>query len=240
LSVYEVDAEALKTLAPDVILTQDQCVVCAVSLADVEQAVESWTECRAHVVSLSPHTLEDIYRDNQRIADALHAPEAGRELNARLRDRLAQIAADVAGRARPKLAFIEWIDPLMSCGHWMPELIALAGGESAFGEAGGPSPWISLGQLAEADPDAILVAPCGYGLAKTLAEMALLDRDPMWLQLRAVHDGRVFVSDGNAYFNRPGPRLVESAEIVAEILHPGVAGYGHTGNSVVRHRAGLI
>jgi iron complex transport system substrate-binding protein len=240
LSVYEVDAEALKSLAADVILTQDQCAVCAVSLADVARAVESWTECRANVVSLRPHTLSDIYRDNQRIADALHAPEAGRALNKALQDRLGRIAADVAGRARPKLAFIEWIDPPMSCGHWMPELIAIAGGESAFGEAGGQSPWISLSELAAADPDVILVAPCGYDVGKASAEMAVLDYEPVWLQLRAVREGRVLISDGNAYFNRPGPRVAESAEIVAEILHPGAAGYGHMGKSVVRHRAGLI
>jgi iron complex transport system substrate-binding protein len=235
LSVYEVDAEALKALAPDVILTQDQCEVCAVSLADVERAVKTWTGCRADVVSLRPHTLADIYRDIARIADAVGAPEAAETLNAALKARLTRIAADVAGRPSPKLAFIEWIDPPMSCGHWMPELISIAGGISAFGEEGGRSPWISLNDLADADPDVILVAPCGYDLAKTRAEMAALDGNPVWLQLRAVREDQVFLSDGNAYFNRPGPRLVESAEIVAEILHPGVAHYGHAGKSVVRN-----
>ncbi len=240
LSIYEVDADALKTLAPDVILTQDQCEVCAVSLADVERAVKTWTECRADVVSLRPHTLADIYRDIARIADVVGAPEAAESLNAELKARLSRIAADVAGRPRPKLAFIEWIDPPMSCGHWMPELIEIAGGVSAFGEAGARSPWISLDDLVAADPDVILVAPCGYDIAKTRTEMAVLDQNPMWLQLRGVREGRVFVSDGNAYFNRPGPRLVESAEIVAEILHPGVARYGHEGRSVVSHGSPVV
>jgi len=121
----------------------------------------------------------------------------------------------------------------------MPELIAIAGGESAFGEAGGQSPWISLSELAAADPDVILIAPCGYGIGKASAEMAVLNREPVWLQLRAVHEGRVFVSDGNTSTGL-GPRVVASAEITAEILHPGVAGRGHMGKSVVRHRAGLI
>jgi iron complex transport system substrate-binding protein len=236
LAVYEVDAAGLKAVAPDVILTQDQCEVCAVSLADVERAVASWTECRAHVVSLRPHTMADIYSDNQRIADALGIPEAGGALNARMQDRLAAIASSVSGRPKPRLAFIEWIDPPMSGGHWMPELIGTAGGVNLFGNHGAQSPWISVADVAASDPDVILVAPCGYDLSKTLEEMAVLDADPIWQQLRAVRDGRVYVADGNAYFNRPGPRLVESAEILAEILHPELSGYGHLGQAVVQHR----
>ena len=235
LAVYEVDASGLKSIAPDVILTQDQCEVCAVSLADVERAVASWTECRANVVSLRPHTMADIYSDNQRIADALGLPDAGVAMNARMRTRLAAIAKSVSGRAKPRLAFIEWIDPPMSGGHWMPELIDTAGGINLFGDHGAQSPWISVADLAAADPDVILVGPCGYDLEKTRDEMAVLDRNPVWQAIRAVHEGQVFIADGNAFFNRPGPRLVESAEILAEILHPGVQAYGHMGTNVVRH-----
>ncbi len=235
LAVYEVDAAGLKAIAPDVILTQDQCEVCAVSLADVERAVATWTECRANVVSLRPHTMADIYADNQRIADALMCSAAGVALNHQMQTRLAAIAAAVAGRAKPRLAFIEWIDPPMSGGHWMPELIDTAGGVNLFGAHGAQSPWISIDEVAASDPDVILVAPCGYDLEKTTDEMAVLDRNPAWQALRAVRDGRVFVADGNAYFNRPGPRLVESAEILAEILHPGLLAFGHLGQSVVRH-----
>ncbi len=236
LAVYEVDAEGLKAIAPDVILTQDQCEVCAVSLADVERAVASWTECRANVVSLRPHTMTDVYSDNQRIADALGIPGAGEALNARMQDRLAAIAERVAGRAKPRLAFIEWIDPPMSGGHWMPELIDTAGGINLFGNHGAQSPWISVAEVAAADPDVILVAPCGYDLEKTREEMAVLDANPEWRALRAVREGRTFIADGNAYFNRPGPRLVESAEILADILHPDLSGGFHLGQTVVQHR----
>ena len=235
LAVYEVDAGGLKAIAPDVILTQVQCEVCAVSLADVERAVATWTECRANVVSLRPHTLTDIYRDNQRIADALGIRDAGRTLNGRMAQRLGEIFARASGRPRPRLAFIEWIDPPMSGGHWMPELIDIAGGINLFVQDGGQSPWISLDQIIAADPDVILVAPCGYDLEKTRAEMAVLDNNLDWQALRAVREGRLYLADGNAFFNRPGPRLVESAEILAEILHPELPGYGHMGKAVILH-----
>ncbi|MGE0055746.1 MAG: cobalamin-binding protein [Hyphomicrobium sp.] len=237
LAVYEVNADALKDLAPDVILTQDQCEVCAVSLADVQRAVEGWTECKANVVSLRPHTLADIYTDNERVAEALGRPQAGVELNAHMAAQFADVSARVAGEDKPRLAFIEWIDPPMSGGHWMPELISIAGGINLFGEHGAQSPWIKLEDVVAADPDVILVAPCGYDIARTQSEMGVLDRNPLWQRLRAVREGRLFVADGNAYFNRPGPRLVESAQILAEILHPGRVNYGHMGQTVVRHES---
>ena len=236
LAVYEVDAQSLQRLAPDVILTQDQCEVCAVSLADVERAVATWTECRANVVSLKPHTMADIYYDNERIAVAIGQPEAGAVLNRAMQDGLARVAAQVAGLPKRKLAFIEWVDPPMSCGHWMPELIDIAGGTTCFGEHGAQSPWIKLEELEAADPDVILVAPCGFEIPTTLAEMPSLDFNPIWQGLRAVREGRVFVADGNAFFNRPGPRLVESCEIMAEILHPEAVKTRHFGSAVISHR----
>ncbi len=239
LAVYEVDATGLKAIAPDVILTQDQCEVCAVSLADVERAVATWTECRANVVSLRPHTLDDVYADNQRIADALGIPAAGAELNAGMQARFDKLKSSTVSLPKPRLAFIEWIDPPMSGGHWMPELIAVAGGINLFGEHGAQSPWITLADVANADPDVILVAPCGYDIAKTRAEMRVLDENPRWQALKAVRDGRVYLADGNAFFNRPGPRLVESAEILAEILHLGRLCFGHLGVNVVPHAHAL-
>ena len=152
-----------------------------------------------------------------------------------MHSRFAAISKCVAGRTKPRLAYIEWIDPPMSGGHWMPELIDIAGGINLFGEHGAQSPWISVADVIAADPDVILVGPCGYDLAKTREEMAVLDGSQDWQSLRAVREGRLFVTDGNAYFNRPGPRLVESAEILAEILHPEVANFGHMGKTVVKH-----
>jgi iron complex transport system substrate-binding protein len=227
LAVYAVDADALRRLAPDVILTQDQCEVCAVSLADVERAICSWTERPAQVVSLRPHTLADVAADIGRIAEAIGTPQTGTRLVGAMQQRLGAISAAVAGRSRPRLAFVEWIEPPMSGGHWMPELIAIAGGIDLLGVAGANSPWITWEAVAAADPDAILVAPCGYDVARTAAEMLVLDGHATWQALRAVREGRVYLADGNAFFNRPGPRLVESAEILAEILHGDAFDRGH-------------
>jgi len=227
LAVYEVHADALKALAPDVILTQDQCEVCAVSLADVERAICTWTERSARIVSLRPHTMADVESDILRIGEAVGLAASGHALVETMRTRLAALSANVAGRARPRLAFIEWIEPAMSGGHWMPELIDIAGGVSLFGESGANSPWISWDEVADADPDVILVAPCGYDIAKTCEEIRVLETNAVWKGLRAVGAGNVFIADGNQFFNRPGPRLVESAEILVEILHPGAVNCSH-------------
>ncbi len=230
LSVYRVDADALRALAPDVIVTQSQCEVCAVSLRDVEQAVCEWIESRPKIVSLVPNALDDVWRDIVAVAAALGAADRGEALVAMLRARIAAIA-ERARRSpeRPTVAVVEWIDPLMAAGNWMPELIDLAGGVSLFGAVGEHSPWMSLDELAERDPDWILVIPCGFDLARTRAEMASLASRPEWRRLRAVRGRRVALCDGNQFFNRPGPRLVESLEILAEILHPGELDFGHHG-----------
>ncbi len=236
LSVYEVDADALEKLKPDVILTQDQCQVCAVSLADVERAVCEFVHGRPHIVSMRPHTMADIYLDIDRVADAIGRPQAGKELVASMQERLAAVAALVGGQPRKRLAFIEWVDPPMSGGHWMPELIANAGGISLFGETGESSPWITWKDVAAADPDVIVVAPCGYDIEVTRREVRPLVRYEIWQQLRAVRDGQVYLADGNAYFNRPGPRLVDSTEILAEIMHPEVADFGYRGKAYVDYK----
>jgi iron complex transport system substrate-binding protein len=160
-----------------------------------------------------------------------------------MQDRLAAISAKVSGQPTKKLAFIEWVDPPMSGGHWMPELIGIAGGVSVFGENGEPSPWITWKEVSAANPDVILVAPCGYDIEKTRWEVKPLARYEIWQDLRAVRAHNVFLADGNAYFNRPGPRLVESAEILAEVLHPDVCDYGMRGKGYIDYKvipAGVI
>lgn len=235
LAVYEVDADALEALAPDVILTQDQCEVCAVSLCDVERAVCQWVRREVRIVSLKPHTMADIYADIARVGVALGREEEAADLVRQMTTRIAAVTRSVAGAPVSRLAFIEWIDPLMSCGHWMPELVAAAGGVSLFGEHGQNSPWITLDAIAAADPDVILVAPCGYDIAVTRREMAVLSAEPKWRALRAVRSGQVWLADGNAYFNRPGPRLVETVEIMAEVMHPTRVLARHVGTGFVRH-----
>ncbi len=221
LSVYRVHADRLRELQPDVILTQDQCEVCAASLADVEAALASWTGVRPRIVSLRPQSLGDVFVDIQRVADELDAPERGRSLTVRLANRIAEIG-ERSGRLahRPSVVCIEWIEPPMAAGHWMPELVTLAGGRALLAESAAPSQWITLEALALADPDVIAVLPCGFALETTRREIRALASLDAWRRLRAVREGRVFLADGNALMNRPGPRLVESLEVLAEILHP--------------------
>jgi len=229
LSVYRVDGEALRALQPDLILTQDHCEVCAVSLADVEAATCTWTGRPVEIVSLRPDSLADAYADIRRVAQALRTPEAGEALLQRMQQRIDAVSARVAGHPTPRVAFIEWVEPLMAGGNWMPELVALAGGVNLFGEAGKHSPWMTWDDLRRRDPDVIFVAPCGFDLDRTRQEMPALTRRPDWPDLRAARAGRVYLADGNQYFNRPGPRLVESLEILAEVLHRQGFSFGHEG-----------
>ncbi len=230
LSVYRVDAERLRELRPDVIVTQSQCEVCAVSLRDVEQAVAAWTGTRPRVVSLRPNALADVWADILLVAEALGAPERGTALVERLQGRMAAIAERARALAgRPTVACVEWIDPLMAAGNWMPELVEMAGGVSSFGEAGAHAPRMTWEQLCAADPDVVLVMPCGFDIARSRRDMPALTGRPEWTGLRAVRNRRVYLGDGNAYFNRPGPRLVESLEILAELLHPEAFRFGHEG-----------
>jgi iron complex transport system substrate-binding protein len=235
LSVYRVDGEALKSLAPDVIVTQDHCEVCAVSLADVEAATCTWTGQRVEIVSLKPDSMADAYADIRRVARALGAQEAGEALVQEMQRRLDAVAARVGGRPRPRVAFIEWVEPLMAGGNWMPELIERAGGHNLFGQAGKHSDWMQWQELAAADPQMIVVAPCGYGLERCLQELPLLEAKPGWRNLSAVRSGRVFFADGNAYFNRPGPRLADSAEMLVEMIHPEAVDGKYEGTAWVRH-----
>ncbi len=231
LSVYRVHADKLKELRPDVILTQSQCEVCAVSLSDVEQAVCGWLDSRPQLVSLEPHSLSDTWADICRVARALGDPERGAELARRLRRRMSAVSEEAGSLSeRPTVACVEWIEPLMAAGNWMPELVEMAGGVNLFGAAGQHSPWMTWEQLRQADPDSIIVLPCGFGIRRSREEMPILTEKPGWADLRAVRNGRVCLTDGNQFFNRPGPRLAESLEILAEVLHPTVFQFGHEGS----------
>lgn len=234
LSVYRVDADLLRRLKPTHIITQSQCEVCAVSLRDVEEAVCGLTGSDPAIVSLEPDCLEDVWDDIRRVAEALGSPQRAEELLVRLRGRVRAIAERAeAMKDRPSMACIEWMDPLMAAGNWMPELVEMAGGENLFGEAGKHSPWMEWEELVSKDPDIILVMPCGFDIERTLQEIPALSTREHWKNLKAVREGKVFVADGNQYFNRPGPRLVESLEILAEIIHPEAFHFGHEGSGWV-------
>ncbi len=230
-SVYSVDRALLEQLQPTVVITQTQCEVCAVSLKDVEAAVCAWATSRPQVVACEPNALADVWADGRRIAAALGVPAVGERLLTSLQKRLQAVSAACRafGQPSPRVACLEWLEPLMAAGNWIPELVELVGGVSLFGEAGKHSPWMSWEALVAADPDVIIAMPCGFDLPRTRSEMHWLTERAEWSDLRAVRQGRVFVTDGNSYFNRPGPRLVESAEILAEVLYPGGGDYEHRG-----------
>lgn len=229
LSVYRVDVERLRELRPDLILTQTQCAVCAVTPRDLEQALCAWTGAQPAMVSLEPNNLDDVWNDMRRVADALGVPARADEVIGSLRKRLTAIREAASGLTRPRVAAIEWLAPLMAGGNWMPELIEIAGGSSLFARAGEHSSWLEWAALVEGEPEIILLLPCGLTIAQTVRDLNLLTGNPGWANLRAVKEGRVYVIDGHHFFNRPGPRLVESAEILAEILHPQRFSFAHRG-----------
>ncbi len=232
LSVYRVDTDLLKELRPSHIITQAQCEVCAVSLKEVERAVCDLTDTKPVIVSLQPNDLADVWGDFQRVAQALGVLDRGHQLTRKLQDRMALITEKTRPlNMRSRVACIEWIDPLMAAGNWMPELVEMAGGINLFGEAGKHSPWIIWKDIQKADPDVILVLPCGFDIPRTQQERRILTQKPGWSDLKAVRGKRVYVMDGNQYFNRPGPRLAESLEILGEVLHPELFKFGHEGVS---------
>jgi iron complex transport system substrate-binding protein len=221
LSVYEVSRELLDALQPTHVITQTQCRVCAVSLEDVERALIGWVTSRPKLVALEPNALADVWSDIRRVATACGVANRGDEVVADLQARMQRISERArAAKSCPKVACIEWHEPLMAAGNWVPELIEMAGGVNLFGQAGAHSPWMTWKQLMDADPDVIITMPCGFDLNRTSAEMYWLTERPEWRKLRAVEIGQVYLADGNQYFNRPGPRLVDSLQILAEILHP--------------------
>ena len=223
LSVYRIDTDRLAQLQPDLIVTQDQCEVCAVSYRDVVDATRVLLTKPATIVSLKPVRLDDIFDDIQRLADAADRHAAGVELTGKLRARLEAIhTRAVRVHSRPRVACIEWMEPLMGAGNWVPELVELGGGTYDLVAPGAHSPTLSWEDLVAYEPDVVIIMPCGFKLEQTQRELARLTRRPEWPQLPAVRTQRVYAVDGNAYLNRPGPRIVDSAELVAGLIQPGV------------------
>jgi iron complex transport system substrate-binding protein len=215
LSIYEVFDNVLEQLQPTHIITQVQCDVCAVSLRDVERSIASRLASAPEVVPLNPASLADIWDDFRRVGAALGID--AEPLIRQLREGM-QPSTVVK---KPTVACIEWIEPLMAAGNWTPELIELAGGLDVFGTPGIHSPWITWDDLVARDPDAIIVAPCGFDLARTCAEMHWLTDRSGFERLKAVQNRRLFLADGNRFFNRPGPRVVETMTMIREMITGG-------------------
>ncbi len=204
VSIFEIDHDLLSRLQPDLVLTQ--------------------------VLSLAPSHLAEVWQSVLSVGEALGHPDRASEIVSGLKDRMQALARTVevaAGDLSPRIACIEWLEPLMVAGNWVPELVELAGGVDVLGTSGAHSPWISWSDLVAADPDVLVLMPCGFDIERTRTEWETLENRAQWHQLRSVAEGRVFITDGHQFFNRPGPRLVESAEILAEILHPGRCDFGH-------------
>ena len=231
LSVYSVFRHELDRLHPTHIITQTQCDVCAVNLRDVEVAVCEMVSSKPAIVSLEPMSLSDIWADILRVADAIDAVQSGEKLVKSLEARLDDVRANVPEKStRPTVFCLEWLEPIMSAGNWVPELVEIAGGHPILCEAGKHSPYIAWDDLRSADPDVIAVMPCGFGISRTKKELHLLTENDQWGELSAVRNNRVYLTDGNQYFNRPGPRVVDSAEILLEILHAPDVSHSHHGS----------
>jgi iron complex transport system substrate-binding protein len=222
--LYRLDSELICSLQPDVIVTQAQCDVCAVRYADVLELVRSWAELRqTRVDALQPTTLGEILQDVVRLGQACHVPDAAQALyESLIRRRLAVIedAKRLASEHRPRVAVIEWTDPIMLAGNWTPDLIHDAGGQSVLAQAGKRSEYAAWADVVAARPEVIVVAPCGFGLARSTTEAARLTQLPGWSELPAVRGGRTFVVDGDAYFNNSGPRILDSLELLSWMIHP--------------------
>jgi iron complex transport system substrate-binding protein len=230
LSVYNIHADVLQRLKPDVIITQSQCEVCSVSPAEVERVACQLYDISAQVIGLEPDTLADVFRGIEQIAEALSEPERGRQLVESLHTRMMAIYEHAhTTTSKPTVALLEWLDPQMPGGHWMPELVEMAGGIDLFGKPGQRSSWMQWDDLLSQDPEVIVLVPCSFDIARSRHELPVLTGRPGWADLSAVRHHRVYLADSNQYFSRPGPRLVESLEILAEILHPDVFNFGHSG-----------
>jgi iron complex transport system substrate-binding protein len=209
--LYTLHAQALAGLQPDLILTQDLCRVCALPAGQVSDAL-SYLGCRADVLTLDPHTLEDVLDSILLVGQHAGVTERAARLAGELRARLARITAAVAGRPRPAVAVVEWVDPPFTAGHWVPDLVTAAGGEPVTGRPGGRSVPTSWSAIAAAAPDLVLVAPCGYPLDGAVEQARLVSRQLPGLPVWAI--------DANGIVVRPGPRLVNGVEAIASILHP--------------------
>ena len=220
-SLYDLDGVTLAELRPDIILTQEQCDVCAVNEATVRRVASNLAHL-PRVESVNPTDLAGVYAMFTEIGKILDAEPEAQMLRQTFEDLAEEIVSRVGGLRRPRVLLLEWFDPPFTSGHWNPELVQLAGGVEVFAKSGERSRRATWDEVAEADPDLILLSPCGFTIERTEAELPGLLRRLEWRSLRAVQSGRVALTDGSAYFSRPGPRLKESLAIAAEFIHPEV------------------
>lgn len=235
LSVYKVKRDVIRELQPDVVITQTQCEVCAVSLKDVEDALCNLMDKEAQIVSLEPHDLNGILQNITDVAAALDAQQEGEALLEQLQDRIDIIRHKLKFvDSRPTVACIEWLEPLMVSGNWVPEMVEIAGGKNILGVPGKHSPFIQWEDIQLQNPDIIIVMPCGFSIERTMKEIDLLINRPGFSFLKAAKNNQIYIADGNQFFNRSGPRIVDSIEILAEIIQPKFFSFGYEGDGWVK------
>lgn len=218
-SIYSLDTELLEDLAPDLIVTQGLCEVCSVSLNLVER-VAAGLKIEPEVFSTDPTSIREVFDDTVEVGKLVGNGEETRRKVSGLEERLGRIEQTVSGLERPRVGCIEWLDPPFSAGHWVPEMVRLAGGEELFAAAGERSGRLSWEEIFEADPDVLVMMPCGFDADRAIQEARHLPALDGWTELAAVRKEQVWAVDANSYFSRPAPRLVEGVEILARILHP--------------------
>jgi iron complex transport system substrate-binding protein len=218
-SLYEVDEGLLESLAPTHILTQALCQVCAPSGNEITRALNALPS-KPKIVWFTPHCLEDIFDNLRELGKVADRWDEASKIIASARDRLRQTAELVQNEPRPRVLCLEWTDPYYCCGHWVPEMVEIAGGKDALGRKGADSVRIPWSEIASWSPEVLIVSPCGFGTKKTIELTKQLLERPGWSEVPAVHAGRVFAVDANAYFARPGPRVVDGVELLAHLIHP--------------------
>jgi len=218
-TLYTIDSLRLKEARPDIILTQALCDVCALDYNEVVQASQS-LEVEPKIIALNPHLLGDVFADIRLVGSVTGKSAEAEFLVCRLQERVAEIKTKTMSSQRPRVACIEWLDPIFSAGHWVPEMVELAGGRNGLGEKGQTSGRTNWRDILEFDPEILVLMPCGFDVARTLMEAESLTQNPGWNDLPAVKNSRVFAVNGSAYFSRSGPRLVDGLEILGRIIHP--------------------
>jgi iron complex transport system substrate-binding protein len=218
-SIYSVDADMLASLAPDLIITQDLCHVCAASPDDLATALTRFSK-QPKILSLTPRSLADVWDDIRRIGEATGRRRDAQGLAITLEQKVAAIEMKVANAPRPRVLCLEWMDPFYIAGHWVPEMVAKAGGEDVLGRSGEPSFRATSEQIADTDAEIIVVMPCGYGSGRTATEFSFEELPSSWNKLPAIRARCVFAVDANSYFSRPGPRLSDGIKLLAHLFHP--------------------
>lgn len=219
LSIYRVKEDTIRKLKPDIIITQSQCDVCAVNIKDVRIAIEQAIGIYPEIISLSPTCLEDIWNDILELGIVLGKESIAKNVVKNIKNDISIISKKNKDKDPVSVGCIEWIEPLMFAGNWVPEIVQIAGGKSLFGVAGKHSNWSKYEELYQCDPDKIIFMPCGYDINKTKVELSNLRHDVRWNSLKAVKTDEVYLTDGNQFFNRPGPRLLESIKIMDDIIN---------------------